>query len=158
LIVLGASPEKQRGTIAGSEYRRAVYTVQAWREGGFETIVLTGGPPYQSAAAEMRDFLVAQGIPKQSIRLETRSRSTRENALFTRPILEGMPGGKVLLTSDFHMYRAVRTFQKVGLAVLPRPIPDVQERAHTPLERWESFVVLAQETGKIGYYYLRGWM
>jgi uncharacterized SAM-binding protein YcdF (DUF218 family) len=158
LIVLGASPGRAEGIISGSEYWRAVYSVRAWREGGFKTIVLTGGPPNYPAAQAMEDFLVAQGIPKESIRLETRSRSTRENALFTKPILEGLAGNKVLLTSDFHMYRAARTFRKAGLEVLPRPLPDVRRGAQNPFDRWSSFLILAQETGKIGYYYLRGWI
>jgi uncharacterized SAM-binding protein YcdF (DUF218 family) len=152
LIVLGGSVLED-GTIGRSSYWRAVYAVRAWREGGFKAIVLSG-----SAAEAMRDFLVAQGVPRESIWLETRSRSTRENALFARPILSGMPGRKVLLTSDFHIYRAQRAFQKVGLDVSPQPFPDVRKRAQTPLDRWEAFLDLTEETVKIADYYLRGWI
>lgn len=37
----------------------------------------------------------------------------------TARIVEGMPGEKVLLTSDFHMYRAIRVFRKLGVEVTP---------------------------------------
>jgi uncharacterized SAM-binding protein YcdF (DUF218 family) len=158
LIVLGGSVLED-GTIGGSTYWRAVYAVRAWREGGFKAIVLSGGgPPGGSAAEAMQEFLVAEGIPRESIWVETRSQSTRENALLTRPLLDRMPGRKVLLTSDFHMYRAQRAFKKAGLDVLPRPFPDVRKRAQSPLGRWEAFLDLANETAKIAYYYLRGWI
>lgn len=158
LIVLGGSVLDD-GTIGLSSYWRAVYGARAWREGGFKAIVLSGGgPPRGSAAEAMRDFLVAQGVPREVIRLETQSRSTRENAVFAKPILDGMPGRKVLLTSDFHMYRAERAFKKVGVDVLPRPFPDVRKRVQRPLGRWEAFLDLAQETAKIADYYLRGWI
>jgi uncharacterized SAM-binding protein YcdF (DUF218 family) len=157
LIVLGGSLLKDE-IMGESSYSRAVCADRAWKEGGFKTIVLSGGSPGHSAAEALRDFLVALGVPRESIWLETRSRSTRENALFTKPILEGIPGRKVLLTSDSHIYRATRTFQKVGLEVLPRPCPDVQTEAQNPFGGWDVFLALSTETLKIGYYYLRGWI
>ena len=158
LIVLGGSVLDD-GTMGESSYWRAVYAVRAWREAGFKAIVVSGGgPPGGSVAEAMRDFLVAQGVPRESIWLETRSQSTRENALFARTILNETPGRKVLLTSDFHMYRARRAFQKAGLDVLPRPFPDVRKRAQSPLGRWEAFLDLGEETAKIVDYYLRGWI
>jgi uncharacterized SAM-binding protein YcdF (DUF218 family) len=161
LVVLGGSVQED-GMIGGSTYWRAVYAARAWREGGFKTIVLSGGGPPQapqySAAEAMRDFLVAQGIPREAIWLETRSRSTRENALFTKPILDGIPGKKILLTSDYHMFRAHRAFEKAGIQVNPRPFPDVRKRAQSALSRWGGFLDLARETAKIVYYRHHGWI
>jgi hypothetical protein len=54
------------------------------------------------------------------------------------------------------MFRARRTFQKVGVNVLPRPIPDVFKRASTWKGRWPAFFDLGSETVKIAYYYARG--
>jgi uncharacterized SAM-binding protein YcdF (DUF218 family) len=159
LIILGASPVLQDGVIGESSYGRAVYGVRTWRAGGFKWIVVTGGgPPGHSTAEAMRDFLVAQGIPPERIWLEARSRSTRENALFAKPLLAELPGRKVLLTSDYHMYRAVRVFRKLGLEVFPRPFPDMRKRTESPLERWDVFLELGNETAKIAYYHLRGWI
>jgi len=45
---------------------------------------------------------------------ENYSRSTRENALNTARLLAGDTGTLVLMTSDFHMYRALRAFRKAG--------------------------------------------
>lgn len=123
-------------------------------------VVLSGGAPpgHHSAAESMREFLVAEGIPAEAIRLETLSDSTRENVLFTKPILETIPGRKVLITSDAHMYRARRAFQRVGVDVLPWPCPDIETTWENEFGGWNVFTVLAAETGGIGYYYVRGWI
>lgn len=106
----------------------------------------------------MSQYLRAVGVPAEAIRLETRAGSTRENALFTEQLLDSLPGQKVLLTSDYHMFRARRVFAKVGLEVLPQPIPDVAKRAGTWRGRWPAFLDLVTETCKVGYYELRGWI
>ncbi len=158
LIVLGGSLQDY-GTVGGSSYWRSVYALQAWREGRFREVVLTGGGPANNSIAEtMRDFLVCQRVPREAIRLENQANSTRENALFTKELLVGVSGRKVLLTSDYHMFRAYRAFRKVGLDVLPRPYPDVRKRVTRRIGRWPAFLDLVLETTKIAYYFVRGWI
>ncbi len=145
--------------IGESSYWRCVYAARAWKEGDFHQIVISGGGWQRISAAEaMREFLVSQGVPAEAIRLETHSRSTRENALDTKELLAGVPGRKVLLTSDYHMFRAYRAFRKVGLEVLPRPFPDVRKRAIRWRGRWPAFVELMEESLKIVSYYAHGWI
>ena len=136
-----------------SSYWRAVYAVRAWKAGKFQSIVVSG----RGAAEPMRTFLEANGIPASAIMLEPRSESTRQNALYVKELLNGerMP---VLLTSDYHMFRAERAFKKAGLAVLPHPFPDARKRGGRWISRWSAFLDLVSETGKIGYYLLRGWI
>jgi uncharacterized SAM-binding protein YcdF (DUF218 family) len=158
LIVLGGSILGD-GMPGENSYWRAVYATLAWRQGGFRQIVIAGGGRMpMPIAVPIRDFLECQGVPPAAIRIETRSRSTRENALFVSELLAGAPGRKVLLTSDYHMFRARRAFAKVGLDVLPRPYPDVRKRGARWTGRWGGFVDLVVESGKIGYYYARGWI
>jgi uncharacterized SAM-binding protein YcdF (DUF218 family) len=106
----------------------------------------------------MRDFLVSSGVPSEAVFLEDRSHSTLENALYTRELVSGWPGKKVLLTSDVHMYRAWRVFRKAGLETTPRPIPDVLKGAADWWARWNHSWALLTETVKIGYYKARGWI
>lgn len=157
LIVLGGSVLED-GTIGQSSYWRSVYAVRSYREGEFRQVLLTGGGNPVPAVLPMRDFLECQGIPHEVIRVETASDSTRENAMNAKQLLEGIPGRKVLLTSDYHMFRASRAFKKAGLDVLPRPFPDVRKRATTWTGRWPAFIDLVTETAKIVYYFLRGWI
>ncbi len=151
LIVLGGSVLND-GTLGESSYWRSVYATRAYREGQFHQVVLSGMP----AAEAMKSFLVCQGVPPEVIRLETRSTSTRENALFTTELLTGVSGRLVLLTSDYHMFRAHHAFGKIGLDVVPIPYPDVRKRAIRWTGRWPAFLDLVLETFKIGYYFSRG--
>ena len=153
LIVLGS--EAQPDNIIGeSSYWRTVYAIRVWRQGGFQQIVVSGA----MAAEPMRDFMVNSGIPAGAIRVETQAGSTRENALFVAKMLADTPGRKVLLTSDYHMFRAYRAFRKAGLNVEPRPFPDAGKRVQRWDRRWGVFVGLVLETGKVGYYWVRRWI
>jgi uncharacterized SAM-binding protein YcdF (DUF218 family) len=158
LIVLVGSSTND-GVIGGSSYLRSAYAVFAYREGGVRLIIITGSSnTATSTAASMGRFLECQGVPGSVIALETQSTSTRENALYTQPLLSGRIGRRVLLTSDFHMFRAHRVFERLGINVSPRPIPDVLKRASTWKERWPAFLDLILESVKIVYYYARGWI
>lgn len=160
LIVLSSEVEAD-GILGPSSYIRSLYAVRAYRTDAFKTIIVTGG---QSGAAPepmgeaMREFLISNGVPSNVVRAETRASTTRENALFVKPMLAGITGKPVLMTSDFHMFRARRVFEKAGIPVVPRPVPDVLKRSNRMVNRWASFWTLVMETGKIGYYAWRGWV
>jgi uncharacterized SAM-binding protein YcdF (DUF218 family) len=158
LIVLGGSTIDY-GLVGGSSYWRGVYAVLCYRQAHYRRVVVSGGPPGNSSAAmALRQFLSAQGVPEQVIQLEDRSTTTRENALFTAELLRGAGGRKLLLTSDYHMYRAHRAFASAGLDVIPVPFPDAIKRAQQPLQRWQVMLDLVWETAKIAYYYAHGWI
>lgn len=54
---------------------------------------------------------------------EPRSRTTRENALFTASLLQAQPEQNwVLVTSAWHMPRAILSFRAAGLNVYPMPV------------------------------------
>lgn len=147
LIVLGSD---STGDLVGEHsYWRCVYAVWAWRGGAFQKVIVSGPP-------SMRDFLVAGGVAADHIQMETRSTNTRENAVFAKALHRGGP--VVLLTSDYHMFRAVRTFRKAGMEVTPDPIPDAGKRIQHLALRWEVFVSLVEESAKILYYRARGWI
>ena len=62
------------------------------------------------------------GIPGEVILIEGRSRNTYENALETKQILKDKQIDKILLvTSAFHMPRALATFRTVGIDAVPSP-------------------------------------
>jgi uncharacterized SAM-binding protein YcdF (DUF218 family) len=159
LIVLSGSAVED-GVIGESSYWRSVYAVRAYRKTPFAKVIVSGGGPYHVGAA-MRDFLVSQGVPQDRVILEDRSASTRENARYTKELLSGMVGGTgrpVLLTSDYHMFRAERVFRKTGLDVAPRPFPDAIKRSGSLMERWPVFFGLCEEALKSAYYWARGWI
>ena len=158
LIVLGGSV-LDNGQIGVSSYWRCMYAARAYRDGAFKQVVMTGGGRDAVPIAEsMKNFLVYLGVPAAVIEVEPRSMSTRENALFVKRMIGAKPGRKVLLTSDYHMFRAYRVFEKAGVDVQPRPYPDVRKRAGNWRGRLPAFVDLLEESVKIVYYRAHGWI
>lgn len=158
LVVLAADAVED--VIGWSSYWRSVYAVRAWREGGFREVLVSGGSRSGEvpAAERMRDFMVSQGIPASAIRVEVESHSTRENALKSKVMLDALAGRKILMTSDFHMFRAYRVFRKASIAIEPRPLPEASKQAGEWRNRWPVFLGLCAETAKIVYYFARGWI
>jgi uncharacterized SAM-binding protein YcdF (DUF218 family) len=154
LIVLGGDGPNIN-TIGATSYWRAVYAIDAARSRRFKKIVVSG---QGQIATSIRDLMLCQGVTSSRIVLETAATSTRENALFTRALLTPMDGKKVLLTSDYHIYRAKHAFARAGIEVSPNPIPDAFKNATDWKQRWSVFVILAVETGKIAWYRWQGWL
>jgi uncharacterized SAM-binding protein YcdF (DUF218 family) len=134
-----------------------IYAVRAFRQTPFAKVVVSGGGRFRPAAI-MRDFLLANGVPSDRVVVEDRSTTTRENATFTKDLLIGTSGRLVLLTSDYHMWRAEWVFRKVGLNVAARPFPDLIKRSASRSERWPEFFDLCSEALKSVYYWVRGWI
>lgn len=153
LIVLGGGTIDDT-TLAHDSYWRAIYANRFYREGGFKRVVASG----RNVAPLIRDFLVCHGVPPDLIQVEGASNSTRENALYAARLLAGSGSEAVLVTSDYHMFRARRAFGKAGLKVRPRPFPDCLKRYNTLTERWPAFIDLSIETTKIGWYFVHGWI
>jgi uncharacterized SAM-binding protein YcdF (DUF218 family) len=161
LIVLGGDQQGD-GTLGIVSYWRCVYAVRAFRPGGFQRIVVSGGIGDSrgsiSIARAMADFMVGMGVPRDAITLEEQSKSTRENALFTARMIRDWPGTKVLLSSDIHMRRAHATFESAGLDTVPAPIPDIGKRWNNWASRWDCIRDVGIASVKYGYYAMRGWL
>lgn len=74
------------------------------------------------------------GVPGERLIAETRSRSTAENAQFTKERVAPKPAQHwILVTSAMHMPRAIGAFRKVGFPVEPYP---VDYRTSGPGDLW----------------------
>jgi len=66
---------------------------------------------------------LALGVPESQMSFEELSRNTWENALFTRDLVAPKPGEHwLLVTSAWHMPRAMGIFRHVGFDVTPYPV------------------------------------
>jgi uncharacterized SAM-binding protein YcdF (DUF218 family) len=155
LLIATGDPGLPGGSFIGIEtYWRTAYALDAWRRGHFRTILACG----KGSAETIKPLLIAYGVPESAILAEDRSTSTHESAAFAKPLLAGLSGPFVLLTSDFHMLRASRCFAHEKIPVATRPIPDILKRSRSLPLRWECFWTLVEEIGKLGYYWVRGWL
>jgi uncharacterized SAM-binding protein YcdF (DUF218 family) len=150
------------GVLSLGAYWRTVYALNVWRTGKIRHILLSGGGDFAPQAAEAvvaRTFLISNGVPAGAITVKTASMSTHDNALLSAPLAAGLPGRKLLLTSDFHMLRAIRAYRKAGIACEPFPIPDIRKRSlFSWRDRGSAFLELGMETVKIVYYATHGWI
>jgi uncharacterized SAM-binding protein YcdF (DUF218 family) len=88
-------------------------------------VLVTGGNLDRHARGRpdadlMRDFLVTLGVGPADLIVENAARSTYENALESRKLLERRGIREIILVTDAsHMLRAVRCFRKQGIAATP---------------------------------------
>ena len=90
------------------------------------TVILTGGnpdPAGRTEAAVMRDLLTADGVPAERIVTEDRSSDTAANFRNSAGLCSN-DEPVVIITSNYHMNRAVRMARKAGFTrILRRPAP-----------------------------------
>ena len=88
-------------------------------------IIVSGGKVFEFKSAEapiIKRFLVDLGVSNDQIILEEKSRDTLENAKYTREICRRFSYiNPILITSAFHIKRAILSFKKAGLEVIPFP-------------------------------------
>lgn len=88
-------------------------------------IILSGGAVLPGDAQEAdieKRMLLSLGVPEQMIFLDTKSRNTAENARFSKALCaEHNWQHPLVVTSAFHMPRAVRFFQNEQLEITPYP-------------------------------------
>jgi uncharacterized SAM-binding protein YcdF (DUF218 family) len=76
-------------------------------------VIVSGGKGFGETISEgeaMESYLIANGIKKENIIVETKATSTMENFKYTKQILEAQTGRSdyklMVVTSDFHMARS----------------------------------------------------
>jgi uncharacterized SAM-binding protein YcdF (DUF218 family) len=104
--------------------RRAERAAILWGEGYAPFVICTGGFTIgrtRSEADGCREVLEANGVAPEAILLEERSRSTEENAAYTRELMAERGWNSVLLVSDaYHLMRAMWIFSDAGVNVIGR--------------------------------------
>ena len=106
----------------GSGADRLTNTLWLYRAGKVRRIIISGGSSAvlsnaNTEAGALRTLLRLSAVPDSVIMLEEWSRNTHENARYTQQLLARNPDIRslVLVTSAFHMRRALGCFAKVGL-------------------------------------------
>lgn len=106
---------------------RVIYAGRLYNRGKAPVILVSGeNLPWTSSptspADEMRELLVMIGVPEEAILMESTSKNTYENALYSREMLQQKGIHRILLvTSAMHMPRSVMVFMEQGIDVIPAP-------------------------------------
>ncbi|HEY0653409.1 MAG TPA: YdcF family protein [Chryseosolibacter sp.] len=102
---------------------RVTHTIQLFKEGKIERILISGGSGRIMGEAEpeankFRKVMVMMGVPDSVILIENETRNTAESAQEVKKVLDesGFQGSDcVLITSAFHMRRSLACYRKVGI-------------------------------------------
>ena len=130
IVVLGGGTQPQSPPRTLTELNdsgdRLVYAAWLYKQGVADNLLLSGGGfdriGVDMEAVGMASLLELFGVPAEALWLETDSRNTYENALFSAAILEEQGIEEiVLVTSAFHMPRSVAIFERQGFTVIPAP-------------------------------------
>jgi uncharacterized SAM-binding protein YcdF (DUF218 family) len=130
IIVLGGAIGVARGDIAlNNAASRMTKAVELARAHPQARLVFAGGgnnlisPVIKTEADGARLLFLALGLPEERLIFENQSRNTLENAVFTRRLVDPKPGERwLLVTSAWHMPRAMGVFRKAGFAVEAFPV------------------------------------
>jgi uncharacterized SAM-binding protein YcdF (DUF218 family) len=134
IIVLGAGlrPDNTPGPALT---RRSLHAAHLWQQGLAPVIICTGGKPGNRTRPESdacAELLIADGVPAGAILQEDASRSTEENALYAKTLLDAHGWKTAILVSDgYHLFRAQHLFSNQDIPVYTSP---VTEAAPTTLE------------------------
>ncbi|GAB3690879.1 YdcF family protein [Spirosoma flavus] len=146
--------------LLGREADRAAQALYLYKKGIVQKILISGGNgslPFQAKVVSdegqmTATFLTTAGVPANDIVLENKSRNTRENALFSTRMLQlrFRTNQCLLVTSAWHMRRAVGCFQKAGVSVTPFPTSFIGNRRSFSPGEW----LLPHEESFLDAYYL----
>jgi uncharacterized SAM-binding protein YcdF (DUF218 family) len=174
ILVLGGAVDQRLSlaygeTMFGSSVARVLAGVALARHHPEAKLALIGGEGdfFPVGFAESRatsSFVIEEGIPAARIVLEEQSRSTHENAVYAKDLIRPKPSEKwILVSSAYHMPRAVASFRAVDWQVIPYPVdfrvdPSTGLRANFNLLDGLSAATIAGKewAGLVGYRLL-GW-
>lgn len=131
ILILGAKV-KLDGSMSHALLSRCERALALWRDGAAKTVIACGGVcggPVSEASA-MRDFLLRGGVPEAAIFLEDQSLNTWENLRNARVMMEARGLRRaVLVTSDYHLARALKMAKKQGVCAVGVAAPSSKNPA-----------------------------
>lgn len=130
IVVLGGAVGLARGDVVlNASASRMTKAVELARLHPQAKIVFTGGAANLISEATTTEadgakrLMEGLGLEPGRLILEDKSRNTLENAVFTRRLVAPQPGERwLLVTSAWHMPRAMGVFRKAGFAVEAFPV------------------------------------
>lgn len=126
IVVLGGGNGDSRGyppntQLSSASLARLIEAIRLYRQNPKSTLILSGGRVFGSSAEAtvMNNTAIALGVERDHMKIEIGSRDTVEEAQHLEPLIKNQKF--VLVTSAYHMPRAVKIFKEQGLYPIPAP-------------------------------------
>jgi uncharacterized SAM-binding protein YcdF (DUF218 family) len=123
----------------GASADRLLQTLRLYHLGRVDKIIFTGGSgsvefPEKKEGKFVHKYLREIQVPDSALIIESESRNTYENAVFSKTIIDSLQlhGNILLVTSGFHMRRSLAIFEKAGYTTI---YPYVTNRS-SGVRRW----------------------
>lgn len=118
-IVLGAQmKESGPSDVLKRRLDKAIIYLQ---ENPDTLVIVSGGQGSNEPVSEaqgMRDYLILKGIAPERIMMEDTSTSTWENLSYSSELIDKSSDSVVIVTNNFHVFRAVCTAKKQGYSMV----------------------------------------
>ncbi|WP_342615298.1 YdcF family protein [Peribacillus frigoritolerans] len=128
LIILGA---RVKGSVPSLSLQYRIDKAAEYLKANKHTVAIVSGGkgPGEdiSEAKAMQQGLIAQGIEEARIMMEDKSTTTHENIVFSKELIPDTAASGLIVSNDFHIYRAVEIARKEGLDLkgMPAKTPKV---------------------------------
>ena len=130
LIVLGAGLRGSTPSAVLSSRLRVTLDYMEDNPGCIAVLTGSQGPgETRTEASAMAEWLVSRGVDSSRLILEEEAHNTAQNVKYSLALLDemGMEGDIMVVSSEFHLWRAQRIFARHGMDVsaLPAPTPKI---------------------------------
>ncbi len=150
--------------LGGEEIERVEYGAQLFKKGFArkDVVIMAGGPVVwkYSWAGLMKDHAESLAVPAKSILIEDKSRSTEEDAIYTKEILQkNHIASLILVTSPYHSRRASIIFERVlgkDVAIISAPVEKSWFKIHDWWKRRRERAMVLNEFSKYLWLWLFG--
>ena len=130
VVLSGMVRTIQTNEVSSYEFSESVDRIFAgidlFKENKAPSLILTRGTvPWSVGKPEgeyLRDVAIKYGVPRKNILLTENVQNTDQEAKSVKKILTIDAPKVILVTSAFHMPRAQKVFEKVGIRIIPFPV------------------------------------
>jgi uncharacterized SAM-binding protein YcdF (DUF218 family) len=143
----------------GESADRFIQPVLLYKQGKIDRILITGGNTsigklkidQSNETMQVKRILITLGIPAEIIYIETKARNTHENAVNSKRLIDSLhlKGPYLLVTSAFHMRRALACYNKSGVRCIPYVVDN--KKKDTPMGVLECIIPSERELYKLSY-------
>ena len=163
VVVLGGGMSK----VDGMEYPdmndaadRVWHAARVWKAGKAPLVVVSGLNDLSAAVPLLLDL----GVPREAIAVDDKSRNTYENSRFVEALIGERMAGKagepsvLLVTSAWHMTRALGNFSKTSLVAVPAPCDFPVSNLWESNFHWWDWIAPTADNVKCTNYLFKEWL